>query len=1022
MAQEKMQALVDKFNYSKSDYTKYNSIYNETQLRVDFINHFLNILGWDVYNEKKAPQNRREVVHEDTIEIEEGEDVFKRSPDYTIRFGTERKFFIEVKRPSLPIISNKKAAFQLRRYGWNAGLKISVLTNFEKLIIYDCIPRPKADDDPKIARLSVYDYTDYISKFEEIYNKLSYTTVRSGQFDSSFGIHKKYRSTEPFDKYFLVQIERWRELIAQDIIQQNPTLSQVEINFLVQRLINRIVFLRICEDRELEKYKALQQVKTYSQLKKLFLNADKRYDSGLFDFIEDKLSLKIHISDEILVNIFKELYYPESPYAFSVVEANVLGDIYELFLAKEVRVVENTVKVLEKPEVIESHGVVPTPKYIVDEIIDRTLKPLFYGKSPNQLKQTRIADISCGSGTFLIGAYEYLLNYYLEWYLNQGVDKYSDKIYEGKQGIWRLSLDEKKRILLAHIYGVDIDEQAVEVTCFSLLLKVLENEHKNGVYSHIRGNKHRLLPDLRQNIKCGNSLTDSIYFKYDCDALSSNELMRLINPLDWNESFHSAMRDGGFDAIVGNPPYVRIQNMVRYSPKEIEYYKDSKSPYTCARSYNFDKYSLFIERGISLLKPTGRLGYIVPHKFFTLKSGRALRHLLSNGRYLEEIVHFGALPVFGKSRSNYTCILILNKIPNSEFTVEYVYDLNSWRLQKRESPEIYKSSEVGDRPWEFILPQAKKLFERLRVENPKALKDIAHIFVGVQTSDDPIYIIKPTTENETFVTFTNVEGVERRIERSILRPCLYNSELKAFGRPKPNFYIIFPYTIADDKAILYTKDEMIKGFPECWNYLNEHKERLIKRNIQNYTEGTWYRFGRSQSLTKFLDESKLIWPVLSLGPRYAYDDQNIVFTGGGNGPYYALRPKKEASLSIYYLQAVLSHPVFEAMIKARPSLFRGNYISHGKQFIEDIPIHMIDFSNPVETNYYNEIIRLMQQLITTAELQERENVPQSRNVLAKKSNLLQQKVQEIINYLYSISQDEIKDASGTISRGEGDVY
>jgi type I restriction-modification system DNA methylase subunit len=1013
-ARQEIQKLVDQFGYNHTYYIKSDSDYNETQLRVDFINQFLNILGWDVYNEKKAPQSRREVVQEDTMEVDEGGEIFKRNPDYTIRFRGERKFFIEVKRPSIPITSTKKSVFQLRRYGWNAGLAVSILTNFDKLVIYDCRPRPKPYDDPRIARLGVYDYTEYVSKFEEIYEKLSYAAIESGQFNIIFSIDKEREGTEPFDQYFLDQIERWREQLAQNIVQENPKLSQEEVNFLIQRLMNRIIFLRICEDRQLEKYKTLKRIDTYADLKRLFINADKRYNSSLFDFIEDKLSLNVHISEEILLNIFRELYYPESPYAFSVVDPNVLGNVYEIFLAKEVQVAGNKTTVIEKPEVIASHGIVPTPKYIVDTIVNRTLQPLFQGKSPDQVKQVSIADISCGSGTFLLAAYEYLISFYLEWYLQNGPDKHCQQVYQRERNSWFLTLAEKKRILLTHVFGIDIDIQAVEVTRFSLLLKVLEHEHDEAVTTHIRDNNHPLLPDLRNNIQCGNSLIDKTYFKYNKDALNSIEQIRLINPLDWDESFPSVMCDGGFDVIVGNPPYIRIQNMVHYSPEEVTYYQDPTSPYKCAHSHNFDKYSLFIERAISRLKSTGRLGYIVPHKFFTILSGNALRKFLSDGQHVEEIVHFGVQQIFGKRTTTYTCILILSKFPKSKFTVEHVSDIHSWYTLQKTKIERYHSNDISDSPWEFIPPRARKLFERLRNENPTKLEDIARIFVGIQTSADKIYIIKPESETETIVKFRDMQGTLWSVEKNILRPFLHDVEIPAFSRPKPNTYVIFPYKIVGSKALLYNQEEMKKYFPGTWKYLNSHKETLMKRDIQGYTEDTWYRYGRSQSLTRFTDEPKLIWPVLSTEPRYAYDDRNVVFSGGGNGPYYGLRLLPKTSLSLYYLQAILSHPVIETMVRARSSEFRGGYKSHGKQFIKYLPIRIIDFSNTTEATDYQEIVQLVQQLITNSEDQIKATTPQQQNVLAKHNRLLQQRINTIIERLYSIDHDDVKTIIGTL--------
>jgi hypothetical protein len=175
-------------------------------------------------------------------------------------------------------------------------------------------------------------------------------------------------------------------------------------------------------------------------------------------------------------------------------------------------------------------------------------------------------------------------------------------------------------------------------------------------------------------------------------------------------------------------------------------------------------------------------------------------------------------------------------------------------------------------------------------------------------------------------------------------------------------------------------------------------------------------------LTRFTDEPKLIWPVLSTEPCYAYDDHNFVFSGGGNGPYYGLRSLPKTSLSLYYLQAILSHPVIEAMVRVRSSAFRGGYKSHGKQFIKDLPIRIIDFSNATEATYYQEIVLLVQQLITNSEDQTKATIPQQQNLLAKHNRLLQQRIQAIVEHLYSIDHNDVKTIIDTLLPGKEGIH
>ena len=727
---EIVRGLVEKFGERRSEYVRPN--YNETLLRNDFLNQFLQALGWDVFNQKGHSHHFRDVIHEDTVEVSgEGEDALSKKPDYALRVRGRRKLFVEAKKPAVNISEHKSSAFQVRRYGWSAGLTVSVLTNFDKLIIYDCRFLPKSGDDARIARIKVFDFTDYISQFDEIYDLLSCDAVYSGKFDEAFNAEEEAVG-QTFDQYFLKQIEGWRSSLALDLANHNAGISEDELNFLVQRLINRILFLRICEDRTLEKANALKKVETYEALKKLFLKADKRYNSGLFDFIEDKRSLSVEVDDALLVGIFKELYFPESPYDFSVVESSLLGEIYERFLARTIQLDESGVTIVEKPEILESGGIVSTPKFIIDAILESTLKPLCEGKTIDELAELRIADIACGSGGFLVAAYEFLQQYHVDFYVKDGPEKHRREIWESGNNEWRLTLPEKRRILLNNIFGVDIDIQAVEVTRFSLLLKALEGTTPGEVDSYLKEHKTQALPKLDKNIQCGNSLVDGSslsFFEAENEEDQEEELAKL-NPFTWQDSFPAVFRKEGFDLIIGNPPYIRIQNMVKYSPREAEFYQSPDSPYATAKSDNFDKYNLFIERSLSLVKPTGWLGYIVPHKFSVIRAGKALRSLISSGKHLREFVHFGEQQVFGKRVLTYVCILKLSKNGAETFKVERVADLAKWRYGHPGSITEYKSTEISDSPWPFFGERKAALFKRIRSLRVKNLDEVAEICNG----------------------------------------------------------------------------------------------------------------------------------------------------------------------------------------------------------------------------------------------------------------------------------------------------
>ena len=374
------------------------------------------------------------------------------------------------------------------------------------------------------------------TRFISIFSK---PAVLKGSFDQFAETAAGKHGTAEVDDAFLSEIERWRELLVHNIALRNPTLSQRDLNFAVQMTIDRLIFLRICEDRHIEFYSQLQSLlnggDTYARLCQLFRKADERYNSGLFHFhsergegdAPDTLTPTLLLDDKPLKDILAKLYYPDSPYEFSVLPADILGQVYERFLGKVIRLTAGHRAVVEdKPEVKKAGGVFYTPTFIVDYIVKNTLGKLLEGKAPGQVgvgrgTPIRVLDMSCGSGSFLLGAYQYLLDWYLNGYTLEP-DKWSKgaspRIYQisAPDGVlWKLTTSERKRILLDHIYGVDIDSQAVEVTKLSLLLKVLEGESEESIGKQLSMFRERVLPDLAHNIKCGNSLIGFDYFEVE---------------------------------------------------------------------------------------------------------------------------------------------------------------------------------------------------------------------------------------------------------------------------------------------------------------------------------------------------------------------------------------------------------------------------------------------------------------------------------------------------------------------------
>ena len=989
--------LVEKYKSDRDNCLK--SSYNETQLRNDFIDPLLKCFGWDVDNDKSKTQSFRDVIQEEYIEVEDS--TTKKNPDYTLRLNGTRKLFVEVKKPSVNILNSAKAAFQTRRYGWNANLGISILTNFENLIIYDCRVKPGAADNKHVARVKVFTYEDFIDSFEEIEQLISFDSANSGTIDNLFSVYA--RKGETFDDYFLTQIEDWRQRLAFSAVDNNKNLESEDVNFLIQRLLNRIIFLRICEDRTIEKFETLKNINSYNELKVLFEQSDRKFNSGLFDFIEDTLSLAIDIDSEILIEIFNELYYPLSPYDFSVVDPTILSQIYERFLGSRITLDDNRqLSILMEPEVSVSNGVVPTPKLIVEQIVKDTLTPLVNGKSYVEMKSLKIADICCGSGTFLISAFDFLLEKNLETLISENCVN-RDIVYKNDDSTYILTLKGKRDILENNIYGVDINPYAKEVSEFSLLLKLLEGENEATVNNFLNQYEDKLLPSLRNNIKCGNSLVDSKFYEFLPEAVEDDTILFRVNPFDWEVEFPFLKTKNGFDAIIGNPPYVRIQNLVKYAPEEILYYQSSQSGFGVAKKETIDKYYVFVQRAIALLNSRGYLGYIVPHKFFLIKGGKALREYILANCKISQIIHFGVSQVFPE-RSTYTAIIILQKEHGETFSFKRIKSISPKSLSDESGSIEYRNDKFDSAPWVFLTPETEQVFSKIKGEQTELLKNLAEICVGLQTSADKIYIFQPENETDDTFIFTK-QGKTWEVEKNICLPALYDLSFDLFDTIIGNAQIIFPYIIKKDKAEVFSADYFSTKFPLAWSYLSEYKEALVKRNLQG-NEPMWYQFGRSQSLTKFHNTEKLIWSILSTESPYTIDKSNLQFTGGGNGPYYGLINNSDYSL--YYFLGILSHPLIENMVKSGASEFRGAYYSHGKQFIENIPIRIIDFDNNSEKDAYNQIIQIVKNLISAKDKYINASYGTNRNVLQRKLDMLQNQLIQIINQLYGISDAEFE--------------
>lgn len=977
--------LIEKYSADRKFYL--TNKYNETLLRSDFLDPFFELLGWDIKNNAGKSTNEREVILEEALKANASE--HSKKPDYTFRLFSERKFFLEAKKPCVAIEASNDTAKQVRRYGFTAKLKISVLSNFEYLVIYDTSVKVDEADNFNKALIKKYHYTEYENKFEEIKKLLGKDAVYSGAFDTEWQTIETKLNQYSIDTLFLQQFNEWRKLLGSEIYKHNPKIKEQELNDIVQSYLNRILFLRVCEDRSLEDYQTLLVFANASDFKALikkFEQADKRYNSGLFDqLLKDKIVENI---SSAFWTIIKQLYYPESPYSFSVFSSDILGSIYEIFLSEKLTVQNGTVELVKKAENVD-RDIVTTPTFIINDILRNTVLPKCKDKTDKEILKLKFADIACGSGAFLLELFQLLNDILIDYYLS--ADK--TKLIQTSINTFKLPFKIKRELLLNCVYGVDKDYNAVEAAKFGLLLKLLEDENTSSTNT-----SKPVLPDLSDNIFFGNSLLSPT----QVEKKNQTE----INPFDF-----SKLR---FDVIIGNPPYMKSEDMKNITPLELPLYKAN---YTSAYK-QFDKYFLFLEQGINLLNADGVLGYIVPSKFTKVGAGKKLREELSTKGYLHSIVSFGANQIF-TDKTTYTCLLILNKTPQKTFQYAEVKSLKSWKVREPEAVKYAskKTEELDNEVWVLVPPELINAYNKIVAQSASLIDLVGsdNIFNGIQTSANDIYIFIPTKDDAKHYYFSK-KGVNYKIEKAITKPYFQTSSgednLNTYRTFKPNARVIYPYQNTKKGVEIMSLIDIQKKYPLAFDYLQKHKLILnnLKRDIkpEPTTKDEWHRFGRQQGLNISDKKEKILLGVLSSGDKYAIDNYGTLFTSGGTAGYCAITMPDKFDYSTYYIQAILNSKYVEWFVILTGEVFRGSYFARGTKVLNNLPIHTIDFANVNEKTLHDKIVETQKELISIQDKIDL-NVGNKRALTPLQGEFAREKanLEKLLAKLYDLGSDDL---------------
>lgn len=969
----------------------------EAHVRQALIDPFFEALGWDVRNTAMAAPQYREVVPEDSLDVEG----HQKAPDYAFRVGTIPKFYAEAKKCGVNLNADPAPAYQLRRYGWSAKIALSVLTDFEELSVYDCTARPRPSDKASRSRIQYLRCEEYPDRWRELWDVFSREAVWSGAFDQ-YAAAKRVRGTSEVDIEFLKEIEGWREALARNIALRNKGLSPDDLNAAVQRTIDRVVFLRMAEDRGLEPYEQLlklcEQPQIYARfMRDLCRKADDKYNSGLFHFHKeagvseapDQISPKLVVDDKVIKPILQGLYFAHgSPYHFGVLPVEILGTVYERFLGKVIRLTAgHQAKIEDKPEVRKAGGVYYTPSYIVDYIVKATVGSHIGNRSPAELaggrsgRPFRVLDMACGSGSFLLGAYQFLLDHCLRWYIDHKSAAHKKAVYKDpKSGEWRLTNEERKRILTAHLFGVDLDPQAVEVSKLSLLLKALEGENDATLSMQMKLFHSRALPNLAANIKCGNSLIGPDFFAGT--LIPDPGEMARVNAFDWGNAFPEAMRAGGFDCVIGNPPYIRMETF-----KEFKSYL--KTAFAC-HDERSDLYAYFIERAHKMLAPKGRFGMIVSNKFLRANYGRPLREFLHGEATVERVVDFAGLSVF-QGATVRTIVLLTKRPARPQHAVLYSPPIPLEAFQAVsggtllvedaivQSTYSVAADALGGDSWSFGRQDAIDLLGRLhRVSDPLNEYCGAQICRGVVSG-----------LNEAFV-------IDAQIRAAILRR---NPKAADIIKPFLNGRDVRRYSIAPrDQYLIYTHHGVnISDYPAVKEHLQPFKSRLEGRA----TRQPWYELQQPQQrFAALMDGPKLIFPDIATTPRFALDEAGFYCA---NTAYFI--PRHDL-----YLLGLLNSRLGSFYFAKTCAGLEGKtetYLRFFGQYMERFPVRRLDPSNAGDKAAHDRLVRLVEAMLTLhAQFASAPSVGQ-KEIVQRQIDATDAQIDPLVYDLYGLTTSEV---------------
>jgi type I restriction-modification system DNA methylase subunit len=920
--QQLLSQLVARFNTAEQEGSLQNS--SEETIRT-WINELLSIFGWDV-------QNTHHVLQERTLGREERSRLktigsTNIRPDYTLVNGKIMLAFVDAKSLEVNIENDSDAAFQIKSYGWSIGAKFSIVTNFKELAIYDCTAMPCVNDNAAYARLHYLKSDEYVDNFETLNHFLSRNNVINGN------ISFLTRTGESLDQRFSKLLARTRIELADSILRNNTIDSLDAISSYVQIIINRILFIRVCESRGLETDGLLQEfVNTgfwQSFKQSSYLDFYEHYDGPMFKRIRAMHNLVI--DNEVFINFLHNLYYP-SPYRFDVIPLKTLSDIYDLFLGYKLVSNNGIISDELKSEFKKSNGAVTTPEHIVRKVIECTMPAKHFEEMTiDDILKLKIVDIACGSGVFLVGVYDFLARIITE------------KLANGEQSTKEIALctpspiltiEGRKQIINNCLFGVDINPEAVEVAKMSLSLKIID-DYEPIDYENVGLLGAQILKGIGANIKCGNSLV-STDIEDVCPTISDFLLeLKATNAFNWEEQFEAIFKNGGFDYVIGNPPYVEVKNYNVELPHMATYVKRM---YSSSKNGKVDLAIPFIEKGLSILNNSGRLGYIIQKRFFKTDYGKGIRKLLSSQKVVSGIYDYSETNLF-ENRITYVAILTCDKSTDKNEFVSY---------QNSQSSEVHliKSASLSDTPWIFDNLQLNALRQNL-AERLGTLKDICNVKVGLQVLWNDAYQIHVRSTDENYIYGYTAIDDNVIVEKSACRPLLCNEKFAPLTKREYSTYAIFPYHVSEQGVVTeLSMSDYALEYPKAAAYLKRH-EGVIKDNVETLPDISpsvynskehWHLYTRANNHGATYE--KICVPMTAQYPQAAVIMDRNIYCDNANMFFIQVpsATETETKTKLYALSALINSTIFAAFARSIANPQQGGYYKFNKQFLSPVPV------------------------------------------------------------------------------------